>query len=370
MEYDFNSGSYNVFNYYPESETIETTPVVNMTLESGRFPFKQLQEFAGNIEELSIATVMFDENNIQIGSPYAQCVSNQISLMFRHVTSTDMYEQLDQLLANDALFLDGRIYANVAGASGNNPMLPNGVARRFVGKQSGYMTDASKWTPAEYSIDTSALIRGESNIDKQLEFKDRIEEISKLVSGIINIDDILSTTSSVQTDYDAKLESIVSEINVRLKTSSFNWEYKQLRLDGYDYKLETESDLNGWLQEKVGIQGDVNIDFNTLETFKFGVFSVSLSNKFYIKYDGTQWVVYEMKSYDSFKPMIEFWNSNKSELIKHVPNFEKYLSEIYGESTNVSREVAQQLMNIDPNVSSLRTMLMEYLKNRIENGEC
>jgi hypothetical protein len=144
MEYDFNSGSYNVFNYYPESETIETTPVINMTLESGRFPFRQLQEFAGNIEELSIATVMFDENNIQIGSPYAQCVSNQISLMFRHVTSTDMYEQLDQLLANDELFLDGRIYANVAGASGNNPMLPNGDVRRFVGKQSGYMTDASE----------------------------------------------------------------------------------------------------------------------------------------------------------------------------------------------------------------------------------
>jgi hypothetical protein len=66
------------------------------------------------------------------------------------------------------------------------------------------------------------LIRGEGNIDKQLEFEDRVEEISKLVSSIINIDDILSTTSSVQTDYDAKLESIVSEINARLKASSSN----------------------------------------------------------------------------------------------------------------------------------------------------
>jgi hypothetical protein len=64
--------------------------------------------------------------------------------MFRHITDTNMYEQLDQILANDELFLEGRIYANVAGASGNNPFLPNGVARRFVGRQSGYMSDASE----------------------------------------------------------------------------------------------------------------------------------------------------------------------------------------------------------------------------------
>jgi hypothetical protein len=141
-------------------------------------------------------------------------------------------------------------------------------------------------------------------------------------------------------------------------------------LNGYDYELETVSDLNGWLQEKSGVQGDVNIDFNALETFKFGVFSVSLSNKFYIKQDGTQWVVYEMKSYESFKPMIEFWNQNIVELVKVVPNFEKYLSEIYSGSTNVSREIAKQLMNPDPIVVSLRTMLMSYLESRIKNEEC
>lgn len=370
MEFDFNSGSYNIFKYYPESETVDTTPVKIMSLESGRFPFKQLQEFVGQIDEFSIATRVFDENNIQIGSPYEQCVSNQISLMFRHITDTNVYDQLDQLLANDKLFLEGRIYTNVAGASGNNPFLPNGVARRFVGKQTGYMSDASEWTPSEYSIDINSLIRGNENIDKQIEFEERIEEISNLVSGIINIDDILSTTSSVQTDYDAKLESIISEVNARLKANSTNWEYKQLRLDGYDYKLETITDLNGWLQEKSGVQGDVNIDFNALETFKFGVFSVSLSNKCYIKHDGTQWVVYEMKSYDSFKPMIEFWNQNKTELVKSVPNFEKYLSEIYSGSTNVSREVAKQLMSSDPIVVSLRTMLMSYLESRIKNEEC
>jgi len=59
-------------------------------------------------------------------------------------------------------------------------------------------------------------------------------------------------------------------------------------LDGYDYKLQTVSNLEDWLQEQVGIEGDVIIDFNALENFKFGVFSVSLSNKFYIKFDGNQ----------------------------------------------------------------------------------
>jgi hypothetical protein len=40
------------------------------------------------------------------------------------------------------------------------------------------------------------------------------------VSPIININDILNTTSSVQTDYIAKLEEIVNEINLRLKASA------------------------------------------------------------------------------------------------------------------------------------------------------
>jgi hypothetical protein len=46
------------------------------------------------------------------------------------------------------------------------------------------------------------------------------------------------------------------------------------------------------------------------------------------------------------------------------------LSEIYSGSTNVSREVARQLMSADPNITSLRTMLMNYLESRIKNEEC
>jgi hypothetical protein len=78
-----------------------------------------------------------------------------------------------------------------------------------------------------------------------------------------------------------------------------------------------------------------------------------------------------MKSYEAFKPMIEFWNQNKDLLVRSVPNFEKYLSEIYGQSTRVSREIAETLRtSSDPNVKSLQKLLEDYLRKRIDEGEC
>ena len=79
-----------------------------------------------------------------MGNPYDQCVSNQISLFFQSIKDASVYEELDKILINDNYFLDGKIYANVAGASGNNAFLPNGVSRKFVGKSDGYMTDATE----------------------------------------------------------------------------------------------------------------------------------------------------------------------------------------------------------------------------------
>jgi uncharacterized FlaG/YvyC family protein len=58
------------------------------------------------------------------------------------------------------------------------------------------------------------------NIDAQAEFKDRIEELTKLVSPEIVVSDIFNTTSSTQADYNAKLEEIVEKINKRLKSKS------------------------------------------------------------------------------------------------------------------------------------------------------
>lgn len=371
MEYNFNTSSYDVYQY--EHNTYRVGSLItslSVTPENGRFPFKQLSQFVQQIDKFDIATRKFNEDWTQIGNPYSQCVSNQISLMFQNITDESVYSELDTLLVGDKYFLDGRIYTNVAGASGNNAFLPNGVSRKFVGPKQEYVTDASEWTPSTYAIDENSIDRGEAKIEEHNEFKDRLEEITKLVSPIININDILNTTSLVQTDYIAKLEEIVNEINLRLKASANDWNYKQLTLNGYDYQLTTVSDLEGWLQEQVGIQGDVIIDFNALENFKFGVFSVSLSN-FYIKKDGNQWSVYPMKSYEAFKPMIEFWNQNKDLLVRSVPNFEKYLSEIYGQSTRVSREIAETLRtSSDPNVKSLQKLLEDYLRKRIDEGEC
>jgi len=78
-----------------------------------------------------------------------------------------------------------------------------------------------------------------------------------------------------------------------------------------------------------------------------------------------------MKSYDAFKSMIDIWMQNKEELSQLIPNFEKYLSEIYGDSTTVAREVTNALFNqASENAVKLQIALENYLLNRIENGEC
>jgi hypothetical protein len=64
--------------------------------------------------------------------------------MFQNITDESVYSELDTLLVGDKYFLDGRIYTNVAGASGNNAFLPNGVSRKFVGPKQEYVTDASE----------------------------------------------------------------------------------------------------------------------------------------------------------------------------------------------------------------------------------
>jgi len=65
-----------------------------------------------------------------------------------------------------------------------------------------------------------SIITSDEDIDAQREFKDRLDDISKLVSSDIDISDILNTTSSVRGDYDSKLEEIINEINNRLKSKS------------------------------------------------------------------------------------------------------------------------------------------------------
>jgi hypothetical protein len=57
--------------------------------------------------------------------------------------------------------------------------------------------------------------------------------------------------------------------------------------------------------------------------------------------------------------------------VQFVPSFERYLSEIYGDSTSVAREVADALANpATENVSKLAAALENYLMNRILNEEC
>ena len=92
-----------------------------------------------------------------------------------------------------------------------------------------------------------------------------------------------------------------------------------------------------------------------------------------MRYNGSEWEVNPMKSYATFKPMLEYWNANKDVLSTFVPNFEQYVSNLYGQSSTINRETSLALnegSKISTTVSDMQNLVIEHLKERINEGEC
>lgn len=370
VEFDMKEAKYKVFEYYLGSKSVGKL-IESIPLETGKFPFKQLQSIIGKFDTLQVFSRKFDKDKKQIAI-YPQYVSNQITSVFRDIGKENEYDELDKLLVDDDYFIKGKIFLNVAGETGDNAFMPNKLARHFVGQKAGYITDASEWTPSVYEIDGSNMIRSEQEDRDRLDFAEAIDDIKKVLSGVLDIRDILSQAQNVQNNYIDNLYQIVEAINLKLKTTSKDWKYKQLSFNGVRWAVSDISDFNGWIKEKTGIEGDVNFDFNAIDSFKFGVFSVSLQG-FYMRHNGSEWEVQPMKSYATFKPMLEYWNTNKDVLSTFIPNFEQYLSNLYGQSSTINRETSLALnenAKISTIVSDMQNLVIEHLKERINEGEC
>ena len=336
-----------------------------------KFPFKQLQSIIGKFDTLQVFSRKFDKDKKQIAI-YPQYISNQITSVFRDIGKENEYDELDKLLVDDDYFIKGKIFLNVAGETGDNAFMPNKLARHFVGQKAGYITDATEWTPSVYEIDWNGRIGSEQENQERLDFAEAIEDIEKVLSGVVDIRNVLNKAKNVNNNYMENLNQIVDEINSKLKSISKDWNYKQLSFNGTNWVVTDIADFNRWIQEKTGIQGDINFDFNAVDSFKFGVFSVSLQG-FYMQYNGSEWEVNPMKSYATFKPMLEYWNANKDVLSTFIPNFEQYVSNLYGQSSTINRETSLALnegSKISTTVLDMQNLVIEHLKERINEGEC
>lgn len=370
IEFDFETGIYKLFEYYRGSKSIGNL-ISDIPLEDGKFPFNGIQNITGKFDQVEFFARKFNESKQQI-SMYPQFISNQITSVFGHITDVNTYAELDKILVNDDYFYNGQIFLNVAGETGDNAMLPNGLARRFVGQTDGYITDVSEWTPSEYVIDADSIPESEQQDSERLDFEEALDDIKNAMSGILDINDILNGARFIRSNYMEELNKIIESINSKLKNSSKDWNYKVLSFNGSNFVISDVSDLVGWLQEKTGIQGDVNFDFNALNNFKFGIFSVSLS-RFYITHDGNNWDIQPMQTYETIKPVLEYWNTNKDVLSQFIPDFEQYISNLYNQSSRINREVSMALYEgskISTTVKDMQDLLIKHLQERIDKGEC
>ena len=370
VEFNIKNATYDVFEYYPGSKSVGNL-IESVSLETGKFPFKQLQSIIGKFDTLQVFSRKFDKDKKQIAI-YPQYISNQITSVFRDIGKENEYDELDKLLVDDDYFIKGKIFLNVAGETGDNAFMPNKLARHFIGQKAGYITDATEWTPSVYEIDWNGRIGSEQENQDRLDFAEAIEDIEKVLSGVVDIRDILNKAKNVNNNYMENLNQIVDEVNSKLKAISKDWNYKQLSFNGTNWVVTDIADFNEWIQEKTGIQGNINFDFNAIDSFKFGVFSVSLQG-FYMRYNGSEWEVNPMKSYATFKPMLEYWNANKDVLSTVVPNFEQYVSNLYGQSSTINRETSLALnegSKISTTVLGMQNLVIEHLKERINEGEC
>jgi hypothetical protein len=63
MEYNFDSSSYDIYQYeYNTHRVGSLITSLGVTPENGRFPFKQLSQFIQQIDKFDIATRKFNED--------------------------------------------------------------------------------------------------------------------------------------------------------------------------------------------------------------------------------------------------------------------------------------------------------------------
>lgn len=366
MEYQINDNLYHVYEYNngfigKEIRTIE--------LIGGKLRLKDLNSIFGSIKNISMINREFD-NGIQT-HVYNKFVFNQIVDILGAVDDIRIYDILNDILKTTDEFKYGA-FSNVHGAFNLNPFYANGISRKFVGKSDGYATNASTWTPSVFSIDVNKIIDSENEKieNDRITYETQLDEIKLLISPLLNVDEIWKTidTKRVQ-NYEESLNNVINYINNLLLKSANDWNFSQLSLEDSKFILNKTSDFNRWLNTKFGITGDINFDHDYLNNFKFGIFSVSLSNNYAIWHDGKQWkVLDDIKTYNELKSLLDLYGSN-SIFKQLVPNFINYIKMTIDGSINSDvNSIIEMFQN--PMLDELTESLVDYLDARIQKEEC
>lgn len=366
IEYNFANNVFDVFDYNAESigEKIRT-----IDLKQGTLALSDLTSIFGPISNISMINRVF-ENDVQT-KVYKKFVFNQIVDILGAVKDVRIYQTLDDTLTATDEFKYGA-FSNVHGAYKTNPMYPNGVSRKYIGKADGYATNASIWTPSMFTIDTTKINRGsDENVENdRITFETQLDELKELVAPIINITTLLGTIDSKRIqNYEKTLNNVISQINGMLMSSSSDWNYSEVvKTEDGVFRLEQRSDLNQWLQNKFGITGEINLEHNYLNSFKFGIFSVSLSNNYIIWNDGKQWNIDTLKSYSDLKTVLDVYQSNPIYQTA-LPDFINYIKSTVDNSINSDPDVIVDMFE-NPIFEELTESIIDYLDARIKNEEC
>ena len=366
IEYNFTDNVFDVFDYNNESigEKIRT-----IDLKQGTIALTDLTVIFGSVSNVSMINRVF-ENDVQI-KVYKKFVFNQIVDILGAVKDVNIYQILDDTLSTTDEFKYGA-FSNVRGAYKTNPMYPNGISRKYIGKADGYATNASTWTPSVFTIDVTKINRGsDENVENdRVTFETQLDELMELVSPIIDITTLLGTIDSKRIqNYEESLNTVISQINNMMLNASSDWNYSEVvKAEDGGFRLEQQSDLNQWLQNKFGITGEINLEHNYLNSFKFGIFSVSLSNNYVIWNDGKQWNVDTLKSHNDLKTVLDVYQSN-SMYQTALPDFITYIKSTIDSSINSDSDSIIGLFE-NPTFEELTESIIDYLDARIKNEEC
>ena len=366
IEFNNTNLTFDVFSY--NASGIDQL-IKSISPKGGLLPIEELKSITGDVTNISsINRVLQDGVQIEWHNKF---VYNQIMDIIGNIENNRMYGLLDEITQQSDKLKYG-LFSNVRGAYEINPFHKNGVSRKFVGKTTGYSTNASIWTPSVFSIDISKINRsGDEKIENErVTFETQLDEIKTLVSPIISVDTIWKTIDTKRTqNYEETLQNVISYVNDLLLKSSKDWNYRELIIqENGDFALENRSNFNQWLSNKFGINGEINFDCDYLNTFKIGIFSVSLSEGYAVYNDSKQWNVIEIKSYNTLKSLIDEYVANPV-IQQQLPNFMEYIKMTIDDSVNTDIQSILDAFN-NSELEDFNELLVDYLADRIQKEEC
>lgn len=361
-------GKYSLFeSTIDDNGKVYTTKnaIKSFELVNHQFPITDiLNFFGGQIDNVEIG---FIGSNNSIPS---LTTNEQLYRLFWDITRTvdnlkdsTYMEEIEHLFRSSKEFKHG-IFTNIAGG---NFHVDNCSARRFIGEQGDFLTDASEWTYPIYLMDLQSVERGtHEEIEQQSDTRVTLEEdkdlIKKLIKGILDVSKVEPFISGMKST-----EEILNYVNGLLFDPN-HWTYKQIIQDETgEFKLQTVTSREKFLQDKLrefGFDG-VNIEYRFLDSCKTAIFSVSLQGYILRMNSSNEWEVVKFKSFPKFKEVFEKVKILESQG-HDVTSIKAYLRDSVADTHSVDIKELYENQSFGLVVNQIN----DYLLERLNKEEC